>query len=209
MTTPQNRDRILASLHGEVPDAIGVAEMIFWPETAERWREQGLPRDADPGQYFGVDALRRLLAVDLTIGMEPRVLREDEHLIVSRNANGVVTKEKKGSYTPPVQVDVSIRNRGDWDGVLSPMIPGESRIPPDYRGAYDADRAANSVLLYKNPDPCWAAAQRKRMGSSLGRTVSQPQADRPPLTPSRAVWRTGTPSRSVQCGRNTGICLGT
>jgi len=157
MTTQLNRDRILASLHGEEPDAVGVAEMIFWPDTVERWQQEGLPPGTDPGAHFGVDALRRSVVPDLTLQMETRVIREDENAIYRVNANGVTLMEKKGSYTPPAQIDSTIKSKADWLRVKPRMQPDESRIPPDYQEKYDSDRAANSVLLYKNPDPCWAA----------------------------------------------------
>ena len=157
MTTQLNRDRILASLHGEEPDAVGVAEMIFWPDTVERWQQEGLPPGTDPGAHFGVDALRRSVVPDLTLQMETRVIREDENAIYRVNANGVTLMEKKGSYTPPAQIDSTIKSKEDWLRVKPRMHADESRIPPDYQEKYDSDRAANSVLLYKNPDPCWAA----------------------------------------------------
>ena len=157
MTTPANRERILASLHGEVPDAVGIAEMIFWPETIERWHQEGLPPGVDPGPYFGVDSLARSIVPDLTLQMEPRVVREDENVILQLDANGVTKMEKKGSYTPPVEVAFTIKGRDDWHEVKPRMQPGEQRIPSDYQERYDADRAVNGVLLFKNPDPCWAA----------------------------------------------------
>ena len=157
MTTIANRDRILASLHGEVPDAVGIAEMIFWPETAERWWQEGLPHGVDPGAHFGVDALCRSIATDLTLQMTPRVVEEDEHSIVRVNANGVKTKEKKGSYTPPVEIGATVCGREDWLKLKPRMLPDDSRLPQNFQALYDRDRAAHSVLLYKNPDPCWAA----------------------------------------------------
>ena len=175
MTTKQNRDRILASLRGEVPDAVGVAEMIFWPETVERWRQEGLPPNADPGAYFGVDALRRSVVPDLTLQMEPRVIREDENAIYRINANGLTVMEKKGSYTPPAEIDSTVKSREDWLKVKPGMKPDESRIPPDYREKYASDRAANSVLLYKNSDPCWAAFKVLGYENALIKMAKDPE----------------------------------
>jgi uroporphyrinogen decarboxylase len=175
MTTPINRERILASLHGEVPDVVGIAEMIFWPETVERWRQEGLPPETDPGAYFGVDSLRRSIVPDLTLQMEPRVVREDEHVIFRFDANGVTRMEKKGSYTPPVEVDFTIKGREDWLKVKPRMKPDESRIPPDYQERYDADRAVNSVLLYKNPDPCWATFKVLGYEQTLVKMAEDPE----------------------------------
>lgn len=157
MTTPANRERILASLHGEVPDSVGIAEMIFWPETVKRWHQEGLPAEVDPGPYFGVDSLGRSIVPDLTLQRKSHVVREDESVILRIDSNGVTTMEKRDSYTPPAEIDFTIKSREDWLKVRGTMIPGENRILPDYQKLYDADRAANSVLLYKNPCPCWAA----------------------------------------------------
>jgi uroporphyrinogen decarboxylase len=175
MTTQLNRDRILASLHGEVPDAVGVAEMNFWPDTVKRWQQEGLPPDADPGVYFGVDALRRSVVPDLTLQMEPRVIREDENAIYRINANGLTLMEKKDSYTPPAEIDSTVKGRADWLKVKPRMQPDESRIPPDYREKYDSDRAANSVLLYKNPDPCWAAFKVLGYENTLIKMAEDPE----------------------------------
>lgn len=157
MTTAVNRERILASLHGEIPDAIGIAEMVFWPDTVERWQREGLPADRDPGTYLGVDAFRRSVVPDLTLQFEPRVVYEDDNVIHRFNTNGVTLMEKKGSYTPPVQLDFTVKDMEDWLDVRPRLKPSENRIPLDFREKYEADKTANSVLLYKNPDPCWAA----------------------------------------------------
>jgi uroporphyrinogen decarboxylase len=175
MTTEQNRDRILASLHREVPDAIGVAEMIFWPETVERWQQEGLPAGTDPGAYFDVDSLRRSVVPDLTLQMEPSVIREDENVTYRRNANGVTMMEKKGSYVPPAEVDFTVKNREDWLRVKPAMKPNESRIPADFREKYAADQAANSVLLYKNPEPCWAAFKVLGYENTLIKMAEDPE----------------------------------
>jgi len=156
MTTPINRDRILASLHGEIPDAVGVAEQNFWPDTMLRWRGEGLPDGADPGEYFGVDSLRRSVVPDLSLQLEPRLVREDDNVILKADANGVTHMAKKGSYTPPSEVDFTVRGREDWARFRAGLVPGRQRLQPDFRERYEADRAAHSVLLYKNPDPCWA-----------------------------------------------------
>ena len=174
MTSVANRDRILASLHGEVPDAIGLAEMIFWPETAERWRGEGLPAESDPGEHFGVDAFRRSLVVDLSLGIEPQVVREDEHVILRRDKNGVTHMEKKGSYTPPIEVDFAVKGWQEWRDYRPAMTPDERRIPADYRALYDADRTAHSLLLYKNPDPCWAAFKVLGYAGTLLKMAEEP-----------------------------------
>jgi uroporphyrinogen decarboxylase len=130
--------------------------MIFWPEVVEQWQQEGLPSGRDPGEYFGVDALRRSLTVDLSLRLPPRVMHEDDDIILRRDENGVTHREKKGSYTPPAEIDFAIKGWDEWHAFRPRMVAAEARIPPDWRARYDADRAANSLLLYKNPDPCWA-----------------------------------------------------
>ncbi|HRR83918.1 MAG TPA: hypothetical protein P5316_02820, partial [Phycisphaerae bacterium] len=52
-----SRERILAALRLELPDRLPMCETDYWPQTLDRWRQEGFPKDADPVDYFGLDRI--------------------------------------------------------------------------------------------------------------------------------------------------------
>ena len=51
-----SRARILCVLNGGIPDRVPLCD-AFWETTIERWRREGLPPEADPAAYLGVNEL--------------------------------------------------------------------------------------------------------------------------------------------------------
>jgi len=50
-----SQERISKILAGEIPDRIPMCEVCFWPQTVERWEKEGLPKNVDLLDYFGMD----------------------------------------------------------------------------------------------------------------------------------------------------------
>ena len=152
----ENWHRIKTTLAGGVPDALGIAELVYWPETVERWHEEGLPQDQEPGEYFGTDAIGRV-APDLALGLENQVVAEDDRTVLELNSNGVTTRRLKGSYAPPMPVDHTVRDRASWRQFRDRLTAEDWRIPADLQEIYREQRAKNQFVVYKNPEPCWAS----------------------------------------------------
>ena len=76
-----DRERFLATMNYQARDRCPWGEMGFWPETLERWHQEGWPEDVYLNQFFGFDRLRD--GVPISLEFEPafksEVLEETEH----------------------------------------------------------------------------------------------------------------------------------
>lgn len=61
-----SRERFRLTLSRQEPDRVPMAEICFWPETIERWRQEGLPEDQDPGSFLGLDPIQ-MVGADLSL----------------------------------------------------------------------------------------------------------------------------------------------
>ena len=69
MATLENWQRIRTVLVGGIPDAVPISELVYWPETVERWHREGLPNDQSPGEYFCGD-VRELIPLYIEAGFD-------------------------------------------------------------------------------------------------------------------------------------------
>src|SRR3970040_2924288 len=90
------RERFLETLSFGKPDRGFRWESLgFWGETVRLWREQGLPADKSPEQFFEFDPYADLPVVSgftsspYYPAFRTKVLREDERTITYRNAQGI------------------------------------------------------------------------------------------------------------------------
>ncbi|MBM3501707.1 MAG: hypothetical protein FJX74_23890 [Armatimonadetes bacterium] len=175
MTTPENYQRVRAALHRTHVDAVGIAEMIYWPETVARWHEEGLPAGVTPGAYFGTDVFGTSITPDLTLQLEPAVLFEDETYVLRRNGNGVEHKELKGSYAPPTEMGFLVHDRATWAEHKPLTAAQPSRLPADFRERYARERSNHCVVTFKNPEPWWASVKLLGYDRALNLLVEDPE----------------------------------
>ena len=142
-----SRERILATLNGEMPDRVGRSEM-FWPETLEAWKTQGLPEDAVPEDHFGLD-ITLLPRPDLSFRFPIKVIEETDEYIIQRDCNGVLRKDFKGKcgYTPH-WLDYKFKTSNDWWTSKEQLAPVDERISPVARERYDAARSKGRFIAF-------------------------------------------------------------
>ena len=132
-----DRERFLATMNYQARDRCPWGEMGFWPETLERWHQEGWPEDVYLNQFFGFDRLRD--GVPISLEFEPsfksEVLEEtDRHRIV-RRTTGVIAREFKGelSYHMPQWLSFPLETRQDWENQIKPRLDPDSPLRyPEY-----------------------------------------------------------------------------
>ena len=148
-----SRERYLATLAYGARDRPALTEMSFWPETLQRWKEQGLPEDvywnsyADntTDAYFGWDCCRTYLPVELGLwpAFEECVLedRGDRELVRQDDGVEVVRSKHMGSIPHPERH--LLRDRSGWLRHYLPRLdPGApGRIGPDIERVFCSWRA--------------------------------------------------------------------
>ncbi len=156
-----SRERFLATMNYQSRDRCPWGEMGFWPETLERWHNEGWPDDVYLNDFFGFDRLRESVTVNTGFvpGYKREILEETDRYIIVRRETGIIAKEFKGdlSYHMPQWLDFPIKTRHDWETEIRPRLNPLS--PTRYPEYWD-----EKVRMWKSRD----YPLTLRMGSIFG-----------------------------------------
>jgi uroporphyrinogen decarboxylase len=109
-------ERFHCVMNFERPDRLPFYEwMGYWPETLDRWYEEGLPRDVDLNTYFGYDR-HEFLPINFNFipAFERTILDEDELTRTVRDEAGCVKREFKYGSAMPHFIEFPIKTRRDF-----------------------------------------------------------------------------------------------
>lgn len=126
------RERFNAVLAFEKPDRLPFMEfMRYWPETRDRWNAEGMPANADAGEYFGYDRFEWL---DVNFNMVPpfaeEILQEDAATRTVRDETGVVKREFKYGSAMPHYIEFPIQARDDFHALIERLDPAAPQRYP-------------------------------------------------------------------------------
>ena len=125
-----SRERFLRMYQHKEADRIPVLDSP-WNSTIERWQKEGMPKDADWRDYFGLDKVGSI-GVDNSPRYERRVLEETDEYIIHTTEWGATHKNWKHKGSVPEFLDFRIKDYEKWLDAKSRMTFDESRIPWDY-----------------------------------------------------------------------------
>jgi Uroporphyrinogen decarboxylase (URO-D) len=111
------RERFLALFNYEPIDRIPIWDFGFWDQTLREWRTQGMPEDAHPDDFFGMDRQWEWLPVDVGLrpAFEPKLLKEDGEFQWVVGGDGVVVRQPKDFTSMPEFVDYTLKDRATWE----------------------------------------------------------------------------------------------
>jgi len=114
-----------------------------WGSTMERWRREGMPKDATFEQYFDLDKIGGI-NIDLSPRYENRVLEENAEYAIYTTPWGVTLKNWKHASSTPQFIDFTVKDRESWASAKARMTPSPDRIDwdklaVDYRKWRDED----------------------------------------------------------------------
>ena len=88
------RERFHCTMNFERPYRPFYWGMDFWLETLDRWHKEGLPKDADPRDYFGLDKIEFApVGFNFLPFFERATLEEDELTRTVQDETGCVKRE--------------------------------------------------------------------------------------------------------------------
>jgi hypothetical protein len=127
------RELFLEIMHYGTFDRMPVVHWACWPETLERWYEEGLPRDADIHQFLGVTPQWTAPGVDLGLfpHFEEEVLEETDEYRIFRDQSGVILQDWKHKSCIPHYIDFTLKTAADWPEYKKRLQPDPARIPAD------------------------------------------------------------------------------
>jgi len=149
-----SRERIRLALELKIPDRVPLVEYSYWPSTIERWHAEGLPEDADPVKYLGMDSFL-FVSYDDCLGLEMRTLCETGEKVARVDSDGATFVYWKNSYAPPQPLDFLIKTEEDWYHYKHCLIPGEDRLGKDFVKNYKKLRETDGFICLSQREPCW------------------------------------------------------
>ena len=176
-----SRERVKAALRFEKPDRVPINDAI-WESTLEGWQKEGMPRDVEPGDYFGFDISHMFL--NCSPEYEQKILEEDEETRTFTDRQGFKAKIYKHSPTIHFMEHFTgdkeawERTKAGYAVDTSPEAPARldteqyimhfNRYPSweEVKKKYDKLYAAGRYMLFVNYGP-WEANWRHRGFSEL------------------------------------------
>jgi len=102
-----------------------------WGATIERWQKEGLPKDADWGEFFGLDKMAGLGA-DNSPRYESKIIEETDKYTISTTGWGVTLRNWKHAASTPEFLDFTIKDPDSWREAKARMTPTRDRIDWNY-----------------------------------------------------------------------------
>ncbi len=141
-----DRERFLATMHYQPRDRAPICDFGFWPEVAETWHEQGLPRHITGehaggkiSEFFGMDRYTGGPGVNVGLcpAFEHEVVEDRGDTEIIRNHEGaLIRRDKKPGGSIPIHLDHTLKDRQSWDKHF------KWRLDPDHPDRYpDWDKA--------------------------------------------------------------------
>lgn len=121
-----SKERIALTLRHQEADRIPLMDTI-WDTTISRWRQEGLPVDKGPWDYFGFDGWAAI-GGDISLQLPSETIEDTEDYVVSKNSDGALTKYWKKSTSTPELIDFLITNRQKWEEYKERTEYNESRV---------------------------------------------------------------------------------
>jgi len=132
-----SKERICAALEHREADRVPFWES-YWGGTLARWRQEGMPAEADPVAYFGLDATHHT-GYDWTLQWPTEVIEETDEYTITRTNNGSLAKSFKGHDSTPLWWDFALTDRASWEALQPRMTWNDTRVDAAAaKAAYEA-----------------------------------------------------------------------
>ncbi|MCS6861790.1 MAG: hypothetical protein NZT92_15910, partial [Abditibacteriales bacterium] len=120
-----SRERILLALNHQEPDRVPIHDSP-WATTIRRWRQEGLPENVSPHQYFGYEIVG--FGADLSFQLPTQTVEETDDYTIVRNANGALVKNWKHATSTPEMIDFTITTREKWEEYKPLLAWNDKRV---------------------------------------------------------------------------------
>ena len=101
-----------------------------WKGTIRRWHNEGMPKDVEWQDYFGIDK-EGAIGIDLTARMPKKIIEETDRYIIATNQWGATVKSFKELDSTPEMLDFKVTDAKAWAEAKAMMTLDDDRIPWD------------------------------------------------------------------------------
>ena len=131
-------------------DHMPVIHWETWPETQERWYQEGYPKDCNPHEYFNAVPHWASLGANLFLfpAFEEETLEETEDYRIFRAGDGVIQQDWKNSSCIPHYIDFTLKEAKDWPEFKERLQPNPARIPENLEQSIrDVDNSGLPIAI--------------------------------------------------------------
>jgi hypothetical protein len=149
MNLPDDRQVWNDILHYRSFDRMPIIHWQGWPETYDRWYQEGLPRDPDQEHVFLKSTpMHSHLHIDLELypAFEEITIEETDNYRIFRQADGVIAQHWKNASCIPHFIDFTLRDHSSWPEYQKRLQPDPGRIPPDFQQKIDRARSSGAPI---------------------------------------------------------------
>jgi len=130
MSEMTSRERFARMYAHREADRVPIID-IPWAATVERWHAEGMPKDTDYVEYFGLDRTANISA-DNSPRYEVKILEETDEYRIHTTSWGSALKDWKHAASTPEFLDFTITDRQSWAAAKARMVPASDRIDWKY-----------------------------------------------------------------------------
>ena len=121
-----SRERFLRMFEHKEADRIPIIDEP-WNGTIRRWKQEGMPADADWRDFFGVDKVETIRA-DISPRYPEVILEEDEKSFIKTSKWGVTMRHFKQEDSTPEFLDYKVTTPETWEECKARMLADAERI---------------------------------------------------------------------------------
>ena len=120
-----SRERVLKALRHEEPDRVPIQDSP-WGFTVERWKNEGMPRDMGPAEYFDYEIVT--IGCDNTPRFPTEIVEKTDEFVLRRLSTGAINKNFRDHESTPELVERPIKTRDDWEKIKERLRPDYTRV---------------------------------------------------------------------------------
>lgn len=150
-----SRQRLMAGFLHQTLDRVAMWD-TYWGETLERWYAEGLPKNIDLSEFFGLDRINGH-GCDYTFRLPSKVIEETDEYVIDLNSMGMTQKHLKGRAGAPLLIDYLIKSKSDWEH-YKPRIDVSTaveRVPQNQLELNKSITDRGDFVAMWLPDPIW------------------------------------------------------
>lgn len=130
-------------------DRMPVLHWTGWPETIERWKQEGLPEDPEQHlAYLNADPMQAWIPINLDLFplFESETIDETDSYTLVRQADGVVAQHSKQGSSIPHYCDFLLKDRAAWPEYKKRLQPDPKRLPEDFDARLEEIKASGQPV---------------------------------------------------------------
>jgi uroporphyrinogen decarboxylase len=130
MTELTSKERFTKIYAHQEADRIPIIDSP-WGATIERWQREGMPKDINYVDYFGLDHIG-FISADTSPRYEAKTIEETDEYTIVTTAWGATLRNWKHAASTPEFLNFTIIDRDSWNEAKARMVPTKDRINWDY-----------------------------------------------------------------------------